>query len=214
LIGGILKGQELIANAQVTATIAQIKGFDAAITTFKDKYGQLPGDIRAPGTRLPSCASICGTAGNGNGRVDTTVTAAYNNATEGYRAFLHLAAANLIQGVTYNNNAPRFGENIPAGKAGGGFRLGYDNDGNLAGTGLANFRPGHILGYVGQTTAAVGTDNNGAVAASQGAQIDRKLDDGLPNSGSVEAIGTGCIVGTAYDERDNGKCHIFIQAQG
>jgi prepilin-type N-terminal cleavage/methylation domain-containing protein len=36
LIAGVLKGQELIANARVTSTVAQVKAIDAAISTFKD----------------------------------------------------------------------------------------------------------------------------------------------------------------------------------
>ncbi|HPD83403.1 MAG TPA: prepilin-type N-terminal cleavage/methylation domain-containing protein, partial [Alphaproteobacteria bacterium] len=43
LIGGILKGQELIANAAVTSTVAQVKGFEAAMSTFDDKYNAMPG---------------------------------------------------------------------------------------------------------------------------------------------------------------------------
>lgn len=214
LIGGILKGQELIANAQVTATIAQIKGIDAAVTTFKDKYGQPPGDIRTPGTRLPGCTSQpCNINGNGNGRIDGNAFAAWTNASEGYRAPLHLAAANLLQGVTYNNNAARFGENIPAGKAGGGFRIGYDNNGNTPiGT---NFRPGHLIVYTGTTTAAIAAgDTNGVVPGSQAAQIDRKLDDGRPDTGSVESNGGACRTGASYDETDQGLCHVAIQIQG
>ena len=31
LIGGILKGQELIANARISSTVSQLKGLDAAL---------------------------------------------------------------------------------------------------------------------------------------------------------------------------------------
>ena len=55
LIAGVLKGQELIANARVTSTVAQIKAIDAATSTFKDTYDSLPGDMTAPTTRLPNC---------------------------------------------------------------------------------------------------------------------------------------------------------------
>ncbi|MFP4386405.1 MAG: type II secretion system protein, partial [Alphaproteobacteria bacterium] len=36
LIGGILKGQEMIENARVNSTITQIKAVDAASSTFQD----------------------------------------------------------------------------------------------------------------------------------------------------------------------------------
>lgn len=214
LIGGILKGQELIANAQVTATIAQIKGIDAALTTFKDKYGQLPGDMRTPGTRLNGCAGACAGAGNGNGRIggNNSVTVAIGG--ENQRAWYHLAAAGLIQGVQVNGNNT-YGEGVPSSKAGsGGFRIGYDQDGNGI-AGINGFRPGHYLALSSTLpTGVVANDANGAVPGSQAAQIDRKLDDALPNTGSVRSQGTGCRNAANYDERDRGLCNVIIQVQG
>ena len=68
LIAGVLG--ELIANARVTSTVAQIKGIDAATSTFKDTYAALPGDMTAPTTRLPNCgAAPCSVAGNGDGKL-------------------------------------------------------------------------------------------------------------------------------------------------
>ena len=63
LIGGVLKGQELIANAQITGTASAIKGIDAATTTFRDTFATMPGDMRTPNTRLPNCAAApCATS--------------------------------------------------------------------------------------------------------------------------------------------------------
>ncbi|HIL28602.1 MAG TPA: prepilin-type N-terminal cleavage/methylation domain-containing protein, partial [Micavibrio sp.] len=64
LIGGVLKGQELIANAQIASTVAGIKGIDAATSTFNDTYNAFPGDMSNALTRLPNCAAPCA---NGNG---------------------------------------------------------------------------------------------------------------------------------------------------
>ena len=216
LIGGILKGQELIANAQVTATIAQLKGMDAAVTTFKDKYGQLPGDMRNGGTRLNNCAGNCATNGNGNGRIGTndSVLVTHPATTENARAWFHLSAANLIQGVQVNGNM-FFGEGVPASKAGGGIRIGYDDDGGGIG-GLANFRPGHFLVVTSAPAGAIGP-TNGALPGSQAAQIDRKLDDGRSRQGSVGSFGTNCDVAAAggtYDEQDDGLCVVVVQVQG
>ena len=52
LIGGILKGQELISNAKISSTIAQLKGLDAAMNTFQDKYNAIAGDMNNVETRL------------------------------------------------------------------------------------------------------------------------------------------------------------------
>ena len=114
LIGGILKGQELIANSQVTATIAQIKGYDAAMTTFRDKYNAIPGDMGNAQTRLPNCTTTnecrnAPTANDNNGRIDVNPGAASGNmSTEASQAFVHMAFANLISGVESLLSLSRF----------------------------------------------------------------------------------------------------------
>src|ERR1035438_6434502 len=68
LIGGVLKGQQLIDNARVTATVAQINSITAAVISFREMYNDLPGDIINPGGRLPDCgAAPCNVGGDGNG---------------------------------------------------------------------------------------------------------------------------------------------------
>jgi prepilin-type N-terminal cleavage/methylation domain-containing protein len=54
LIAGVLKGQALIANAQVTATVAQVKAIEAATSTFKGSlmdFGRQIASPLAPGGR-------------------------------------------------------------------------------------------------------------------------------------------------------------------
>ena len=73
LIAGVLKGQALIQNAQVTSTVAQTKAIEAATTTFRDTYNALPGDMTTPNTKLPNCAATCLAmlaGANGDGRID------------------------------------------------------------------------------------------------------------------------------------------------
>ena len=43
LLGGVLKGQELIKSAKIKTTANQVKQFQSAIYTFQDKYRALPG---------------------------------------------------------------------------------------------------------------------------------------------------------------------------
>jgi prepilin-type N-terminal cleavage/methylation domain-containing protein len=59
LLGGILKGQELIRNAGVTTTIAQVRAVEAAVSTFHDKYDATPGDMRNASVRLLDCPANC-----------------------------------------------------------------------------------------------------------------------------------------------------------
>src|SRR6266481_7333522 len=70
LIAGVLKGQALIQNAQVTATVAQTKAIEAATSTFRDTYNFIPGDMTNPTVRLPNCGvAPCNNIGNGDGKI-------------------------------------------------------------------------------------------------------------------------------------------------
>lgn len=207
LIGGILKGQELIANAKIGATVSQIKGLDAALNTFQDKYNGLAGDILSPDTRLPGCdAAPCNDAGNGDGRYTNVAGAAPATTDEGVVAFAQMSAADLISGVntTTTETTPTFGGYLPAVKAGGGMWLGSSsNTGTATGgfTGLSANRPYAALNG---TNAAV-SDSSGAMTPTVAAQIDRKLDDGAPGAGSLRAVCnasgiTGSGATAVYDE--------------
>lgn len=215
LIGGILKGQELVANAQVTATVAQIKGLDGAVSTFRDKYSVLPGDMTNPGVRLRDCTAAPCSSGPAvsNGRIDgITIITAPAIDDEGLVAFTHMAAADLISGVDING-VVSFGSALSEAKIGGGFWIGHDADGNL-GAGIANARPGHYL-VLNSLVADVAANSTTGVTATQAAQIDRKMDDGDSASGDIQATGSDCQIAGVYQEFEVGSsCSVFIRVQG
>src|SRR3990172_13141075 len=62
LIGGILKGQQLVTNARATSTVSQTRQIEAATTTFQDSYGALPGDMNGVG-KIPGCTAACNIPG-------------------------------------------------------------------------------------------------------------------------------------------------------
>lgn len=70
LIGGIIKGQELMRNARLLSTIAQIKSYQSSIIQFRDVYDSLPGDLPSAVSRLAGCTAgnFC-SGGNGDGIV-------------------------------------------------------------------------------------------------------------------------------------------------
>ena len=93
LLGGVLKGQEMIKSAKVKAQMQQIEGISAAFNTYQDKYGALPGDD----ANAAANTGVAGlTAGSGNGR--------YSGAEGDRRVWEHLQAANLLAGYTPANN--------------------------------------------------------------------------------------------------------------
>ncbi len=48
LIGGIIKGKAMIQNAKVKRLVNDVDGLRAAILTYQDKFGMLPGDENDP----------------------------------------------------------------------------------------------------------------------------------------------------------------------
>ena len=74
LLGGILKGQEMITQAKIKNLIADFSGVSAAYHGYQDRYRALPGDD--PGAAARWTTAPVAVAGNGNGVVGGT----YNNA--------------------------------------------------------------------------------------------------------------------------------------
>lgn len=229
LIGGILKGQELITNAQVSSTIAQMKGIDAAMTTFRDSYNAVPGDMTTAELRLPGCdGTVCVDAAggtSGNSRIDSVNAGVAMGAagSENVQAWVHLNSADLLTGIDTSGGVV-FGGLLPNSNIGGGFTIGYHGGGaalNGQVAGGPDPRGGHYLAMTGLPTADVGAANSGVLNASELARIDRKLDDGSPVTGSVLAVVEGggeCTVddgGTEiYDEANNpAGCAMYLRVQ-
>lgn len=220
LLGGILKGQELIKNARISATGAQLKAFESAITSFRDIYGGKPGDLNNAATRVPGCAAgNTNSCQNGNG--DSYIWGAKSInywpgtsiALESRQAFKHLALADLIGGV--NASTANYLEAWPLPEIGEGYIVMGEHDGavrsHLGGT---SNTPAGI--YVGITRQANWTGTYGRVMSpAEAARLDRKIDDGSPGTGSLLATGAGgCVSGTAYNEvTGNNDCGIIYRVQ-
>ena len=68
LLGGVLKGQELINTARVRALNNTVDGITAAWFSFQDRYRAFPGDYTQADVNLPGTP----TNGDGNGLVGKT----------------------------------------------------------------------------------------------------------------------------------------------
>ncbi len=219
LLGGVLKGQQLIDNARVTSVIADVKSFTAAYYSFHDTYGAIPGDMRNADTRLQGCAAgnanNC-VAGNGNAIIGRMIGGVSGVAIgedvsgdmENTQFWKHIALADLISGVdpTAPTNAAdsnfAFGSSHPDAAFGGGWSMVYAND-----TGDDTY--GHTLRLHRNPTGNIQNGSTGVQVLNphQAAQIDRKLDDGRSNAGSVqgEYQGSGCDPTGDYDESTTAK---------
>ncbi len=113
LIGGVLKGQEMITNAKISKVENDFKGVSASILSYQDRYGVLPGDDPAAATRFPGTWTA---ADNGNGDgVIAGQAFSTNNTQETRKIWKHLRGAGFIKGpvdgtaASYQQPAHAFG---------------------------------------------------------------------------------------------------------
>jgi len=214
IIGGILKGQELIGNAEIKNVIAQSQGYQSSVVAFRDKYGALPGDLVGPENFIPNCtAAPCkpGSGTQGDGLVGATAGANYDAnvsaSAENVAFWQQLAAARFIGDIdTDGTSAAIFGGRFPSATTGGGFHVLYQ-----ATTGR------HSLRLSALPTTVAGTA--GALRPDQALQVDRVIDDGRPGTGSVftnaTISATTCYAGAVTDpylaSNSNRTCNLVIE---
>jgi prepilin-type N-terminal cleavage/methylation domain-containing protein len=109
LLGGILKGQEMITQAKIKNLINDFNGLAAAMYSYQDRYRALPGDELNANVTARWTGSF---GGDGNGTFIRGTTAGatdvYNNApavasattAEGNLFWLHLRLAGFVPGST------------------------------------------------------------------------------------------------------------------
>src|SRR5258706_550760 len=127
LLGGILKGQEMITQARIKNAINDFNGVVTAITSYQDRYRALPGDDKGATTRWAAQAPAAG-ANQGDG----VITGAYNaNNTGGTNSapagtaesnlfWQHLRIAGFVAGPTVGLGSGTPPPNATAGLGGGG----------------------------------------------------------------------------------------------
>jgi len=103
LLGGVLKGREIITNAKIKNLENDFNGITAAIYNYQDRYRALPGDDKGAKTRFALSAAGPTTQGNGKieGNFDSTTE------TDESRLFwLHMRNAGLVAGNTTDTQQP------------------------------------------------------------------------------------------------------------
>lgn len=208
LIGGILKGQELLENARVTSTIAQIKSFQAAVNTFQDVYDlAVPGDMRNALSRIPNC-TVASACANGNGNNEIGIKDVFHGnadatlAGESTQFWKHLALANLISGVNATATTIGFGSTHPAAKTGGGF-FAKSVVTDMTDGDPGNWMKGNVLIIRSNENGAAGLWEN--ISPLRAGQIDRKMDDGIAVTGTVRAVSNAWTSGCGnYTQPSNG----------
>lgn len=98
LLGGVLKGQELITQAKIKNVANDLNGVSAAYYGYQDRYRAIPGDDPNAETRWTATVT---TKGNGDGTVAVTGTPPESNLF-----WQHLRLAGFIAGPTASQTPP------------------------------------------------------------------------------------------------------------
>lgn len=99
LLGGVLKGQELITSARVRNLISQQDGIKAAFFGFQDRFRAYPGDYASANSTLKCPTGASCLNGNGNGIIESNGdTSTGSEAAETMLAWMHLASAGFLNG--------------------------------------------------------------------------------------------------------------------
>ena len=156
LLGGVLKGQELITQAKIKNVVNDLSGMSAAVYGYQDRYKRFPGDDNGAAARWTSPAA---TSGDGNAQVGATDVAGIldcsTSAVENCQFWQHLRLAGFIGGDAATKLSPQ----------------------NAVG-GVLQVQNG-ALGLSGLVVCS--TNLPGKIANA----IDAQLDDGKPGTGQV-----------------------------
>src|SRR5664279_785240 len=117
LLGGVLKGQELINSAKVKNMTTDFKNAQVFIYGYQDKFRALPGDDANVTTHLTGAtlATTPGTAGN------AIIEGQWNSTTatdESYLFWQHVRLAGLAPGSTATGSASYIPRNADGGQIG------------------------------------------------------------------------------------------------
>ncbi len=182
LLGGVLKGQELINSAKVKSYATDFRNIPVFLYGFQDRFRALPGDDPAVATHIPGpptagtlATTPAGTVGNGviNGAWNTVT-----NTDESCLFWQHVRLANVAPGSTTVDCA-------------------------VSGTYYPRNANGGQIGIQSNTTFATitGGMNGSYIICSANIlgqfvlQLDATMDDGDPATGSMRAILASAIPG-------------------
>lgn len=180
LLGGVLKGQELINSAKVKNMASDFKNIQVYIYGYQDRYRALPGDDKAASTHVTG-ATNAAAAKLGNGLIDGEWNSEITS-DESFLFWQHVRLAGFASGSTTFGTPAQLAAYLPTNADGG--RIGVQSVSTLT--------------TVTPVSAAAPTGISGAFAICSDSvlgkfakQLDTALDDGAGDSGSVRIVVKG-----------------------
>lgn len=233
LIGGIMAGDSLINQAKITKTVSDFSGYQTALRQFQLKYDALPGD-------MIDATSYFGAADNGDGigsdctslQTDTGKLTCNGDGdflidtdNEHLRLWQQLSYGGFIKGgfsgTTLNSSVATwwygYGSNVPKARFGDSNYTVLNTSSSMQPSILKN-----QLLIVPNPPGAYSFLGSGVLKSEEAMDLDSKMDDSKPGTGTVQAgVGyggtiTNCVTSTdittsIYDLSKRGlNCNIYI----
>lgn len=161
LLGGILKGQEMITQAKIKNVVADFSGISAAYYGYQDRYRAIPGDDPGAAARWTTAGIPAAPASGAFG--DGVVAGTYNTQTANAESrlwWLELRQSGFVSGT---------GQNQPFNAVTG--ILGVQTGNGAGGTALG--------GFSGLIICSANLPDKIAIA------VDTQMDDGAIGTGTV-----------------------------
>jgi prepilin-type N-terminal cleavage/methylation domain-containing protein len=184
LLGGILKGQELVQNARVRNVADQQSSIKAAYYAFQDRYRALPGDYKDASKNIPNVTKDPAKPellGNGKIEADERAFAWWHLTGAGF-----LSCSECAKGVAAGD-APS-ASNSPTNAYGGFLYIEFDKT------------------YEGNSSETNNLKSGAQLPSNVLSEVDRKIDDGNPATGAfrasaAQADAKACIDAGSWKEK-------------
>ena len=203
LLGGILKGQEMITQAKIKNVIADMSGVSAAMYGYQDRYKALPGDDKNANSRWSSTAS-----GTGDGVIQGVYTvAASGTATDATMEagffWHHLRLAGFVSGT---GTTQPF--NAVSGKMGVQTSDGSSPSGGTFGTGVLSDGAATPTKFTSLMLCSANLPDKIAIS------VDAQTDDGTGKKGTVrgqkQSAPNPVIAASADDFAEDGVSQYLV----
>lgn len=170
LLGGVLKGQELINSAKVKNLAGDFKNIPVYIYGFQDKYKALPGDDSSAQTHL-AASGVAIVNGDGNGVINGPWFDATwpGSPTESFQFWQQVRLAGFGPGSTTVSDSDYLPKNAVSGKIGVT---------NAAQSPISNLKGTYIV-------------CSDSIPGKFVKQLDTTLDNGDTSTGSVQVVAAG-----------------------
>ena len=175
LLGGVLKGQELINSAKVKNFANDFRTIPLFIYGYQDKFRALPGDDPNVASHVTGgTLATTGTPGNGVIEGDWNAT---DHTTESVLFWQHVRLANLAAGATDFSDDTKAAASVPTNADGG--RIGIESgSGHFIKNSDGTFLQGSYV-----------VCSNG-ILGKFAKQLDTTMDDGNTDTGSMRVVAT------------------------